>query len=151
MDILIIGSGGREHALAWKAAQSPLVETVYVAPGNAGTAHEPNMQNVDVDVGDIDGLKQFAMENDIGLTIVQGSFSGRLQRSLYDRLHFTGSINPGMSGGPALNAQGAVVGVNVARRAAAGESVHAGGLGKAITASAVIEEFGNLLAVGGEL
>jgi len=70
MDILIIGSGGREHALAWKAAQSPLVETVYVAPGNAGTAHEPNMQNVDVDVDDIDGLKQFAMENDIGLTIV---------------------------------------------------------------------------------
>ncbi len=70
MDILIIGSGGREHALAWKAAQSPLVDTVYVAPGNAGTAHEPNMQNVDIDVGDIDGLKQFAMENDIGLTIV---------------------------------------------------------------------------------
>jgi phosphoribosylamine--glycine ligase len=70
MNILVIGSGGREHALAWKAAQSPLVETVYVAPGNAGTAHEPNMQNVDVDVGDIDGLKQFAMENDIGLTIV---------------------------------------------------------------------------------
>ena len=70
MDILIIGSGGREHALAWKAAQSPLVETVYVAPGNAGTAHEPNMQNVDIDVDDIDGLKQFAMENDIGLTIV---------------------------------------------------------------------------------
>lgn len=50
---------------------------------------------------------------DIGLTIVQGSFSGRLQRSLYDRLHFTGSINPGMSGGPALDAQGSVVGVNV--------------------------------------
>ncbi len=70
MDILIIGSGGREHALAWKTAQSPLVDTVYVAPGNAGTAHEPNMQNVDIDVGDIDGLKQFAMENDIGLTIV---------------------------------------------------------------------------------
>jgi hypothetical protein len=50
---------------------------------------------------------------DIGLTIVEGSFSGRLQRSLYDRLHFTGSINPGMSGGPALDARGAVVGVNV--------------------------------------
>jgi phosphoribosylamine--glycine ligase len=70
MDILIIGSGGREHALAWKAAQSPLVDTVYVAPGNAGTAREPNMQNVDIGVDDIDGLKQFATAQDIGLTIV---------------------------------------------------------------------------------
>ena len=46
MNILIIGSGGREHALAWKAAQSARVETVYVAPGNAGTAHEANVENV---------------------------------------------------------------------------------------------------------
>ena len=46
MNILIIGSGGREHALAWKAAQSPLADTVYVAPGNAGTALETGMENV---------------------------------------------------------------------------------------------------------
>ena len=70
MNILIIGSGGREHALAWKAAQSPLADIVYVAPGNAGTAREPNMQNVDISVDDIDGLKRFALANDVGLTIV---------------------------------------------------------------------------------
>ena len=70
MDILIIGSGGREHALAWKAAQSPLADTVYVAPGNAGTAREPRMQNVDIPVEDIGALKRFATENEIGLTIV---------------------------------------------------------------------------------
>lgn len=70
MDILIIGSGGREHALAWKAAQSPLADTIYVAPGNAGTANEPNMQNVDIAVDDIKGLVQFALDKQIGLTIV---------------------------------------------------------------------------------
>jgi phosphoribosylamine--glycine ligase len=70
MDILIIGSGGREHALAWKAAQSPLSDTVYVAPGNAGTALEPGLENVDIEVGDIEGLKQFARDKGIGLTIV---------------------------------------------------------------------------------
>lgn len=48
MNILIIGNGGREHALAWKAAQSPLADTVYVAPGNAGTALESNLTNVDI-------------------------------------------------------------------------------------------------------
>jgi phosphoribosylamine--glycine ligase len=70
MNILVIGSGGREHALAWKAAQSPLASMVYVAPGNAGTATENNMQNVDINAEDIDALLSFAMENDIGLTIV---------------------------------------------------------------------------------
>ena len=70
MKVLIVGGGGREHALAWKAAQSERVETVYVAPGNAGTAHENKMQNVDIDAEDIDALKAFALANDIGLTIV---------------------------------------------------------------------------------
>jgi phosphoribosylamine--glycine ligase len=70
MKILIVGGGGREHALAWKAAQSANVETVYVAPGNAGTAHENRMQNVGIDAEDIDALKSFALDNDIGLTIV---------------------------------------------------------------------------------
>ncbi|WP_447527176.1 phosphoribosylamine--glycine ligase [Morganella morganii] len=70
MNILIIGNGGREHALAWKAAQSPLAKTVYVAPGNAGTAQEPNLTNVDISATDIDGLVAFARTNNIGLTIV---------------------------------------------------------------------------------
>ncbi|EPF5872161.1 phosphoribosylamine--glycine ligase [Morganella morganii] len=70
MNILIIGNGGREHALAWKAAQSPLVKNVYVAPGNAGTAQEPNLTNVDISATDIDGLVAFARTNNIGLTIV---------------------------------------------------------------------------------
>jgi phosphoribosylamine--glycine ligase len=70
MKILVIGSGGREHALAWKALQSPLVEKVFVAPGNAGTAIEENIENVAIDVLDFDALEAFAKENDIGLTIV---------------------------------------------------------------------------------
>ena len=70
MKVLVIGGGGREHALAWKAAQSPSVEKVFVAPGNAGTAREADMENVAIDVEDIDALKSFALDNDIGLTIV---------------------------------------------------------------------------------
>ncbi|MDE9459419.1 phosphoribosylamine--glycine ligase [Xenorhabdus bovienii] len=70
MNILIIGSGGREHALAWKAAQSPLADKVYVAPGNAGTALEANLENIDIDATDIAGLLAFAQSQNIGLTIV---------------------------------------------------------------------------------
>jgi len=70
MNILIVGGGGREHALAWKAAQSENVDTVYVAPGNAGTAHESRMQNINIDAEDIAALKSFALEHDIDLTIV---------------------------------------------------------------------------------
>src|SRR5690554_3060252 len=70
MDILGIGSGGREHALAWKAAQSPQADKVFVAPGNAGTAREPNLENVNLDVMDLDGLVNFAEQNNVGLTIV---------------------------------------------------------------------------------
>ena len=70
MKVLVIGSGGREHALAWKALQSPLVEKVFVAPGNAGTAREAGMENVALDVMDFDGLQKFAEDNAIGLTIV---------------------------------------------------------------------------------
>ncbi len=70
MNVLIIGGGGREHALAWKAAQSANVETVYVAPGNAGTATEPGVENVDLDVMDFHGLADFASNNTVGLTIV---------------------------------------------------------------------------------
>ena len=70
MKVLIIGSGGREHALAWKVAQSDKVDTVYVAPGNAGTALEPGVENVDIDVLAIKELVNFAKENQVELTIV---------------------------------------------------------------------------------
>ncbi len=70
MNILIIGSGGREHALAWKCTQGAGVETVYVAPGNAGTALETNVENIAIDGGDFAGLAQFAKANNVGLTIV---------------------------------------------------------------------------------
>lgn len=70
MNILIIGNGGREHALAWKAAQSPLATKVFVAPGNAGTALEPTLENVAIEVTDIPGLLAFAQRENIDLTIV---------------------------------------------------------------------------------
>ena len=70
MNILVIGNGGREHSLAWKAAQSANVEKVFVAPGNAGTAMEKNLQNLDLDPMDFAALAEFASSNDIGLTIV---------------------------------------------------------------------------------
>lgn len=70
MNVLIIGSGGREHALAWKAAQSSQAERVFVAPGNAGTELESNIENVNIAIDDIAGLVEFAKQNDIGLTIV---------------------------------------------------------------------------------
>jgi len=70
MNVLVIGGGGREHALAWKAAQSDAVQTVFVAPGNAGTATEAGIENVAIAADDIDGLLAFAQEKQIGLTIV---------------------------------------------------------------------------------
>ncbi|MEJ2105957.1 MAG: phosphoribosylamine--glycine ligase [Acidiferrobacteraceae bacterium] len=68
--ILIVGGGGREHALAWKVARSATVEAVYVAPGNAGTAREPGLENVPIAVDDIDALLAFAGKQGIDLTIV---------------------------------------------------------------------------------
>ncbi|QAB14670.1 phosphoribosylamine--glycine ligase [Hydrogenovibrio thermophilus] len=70
MNVLVIGSGGREHALAWKTAQSENVETVFVAPGNAGTALEPKLKNVAIAVEDLPGLVDFAQNNQVELTIV---------------------------------------------------------------------------------
>ena len=70
MKVLVIGGGGREHALAWKAAQSPQVSEVLVAPGNAGTALEPGVRNVDIPADDIDGLLAMARDQQVGLTIV---------------------------------------------------------------------------------
>ncbi len=70
MKVLIIGGGGREHALAWKVAQSSRVDHVYVAPGNAGSALEPMVENVAISAEDIDGLLAFAQREHIELTIV---------------------------------------------------------------------------------
>jgi len=70
MQVLVIGSGGREHALAWKLAQSPDVSTVYVAPGNAGTALEPSIENINIAIDDFDALSNFAQQHAIDLTVV---------------------------------------------------------------------------------
>ncbi|MEJ2450155.1 MAG: phosphoribosylamine--glycine ligase [Gammaproteobacteria bacterium] len=70
MNVLIVGGGGREHALAWKAAQSERVNKVYVAPGNAGTATEAKMENVPIGADDIAALIHFAREAQIDLTLI---------------------------------------------------------------------------------
>ncbi len=70
MNVLIVGGGGREHALAWKIAQSPLVHKVFVAPGNAGTALEPGVENIPIEADDLIALRYFALEHGVTLTIV---------------------------------------------------------------------------------
>ena len=70
MKTMVIGSGGREHALAWKIAQSARVEKVFVCPGNAGTAREDKAENIDIGASDIDSLIKFATSENIELTIV---------------------------------------------------------------------------------
>ncbi|WP_334321771.1 phosphoribosylamine--glycine ligase [Gilliamella apicola] len=70
MKVLVIGNGGREHALAWKIAQSPLVSKVFVAPGNAGTALESGLENINIKATDVSGLLSFAQQEQIDLTIV---------------------------------------------------------------------------------
>lgn len=70
MKVMVIGGGGREHALAWKASQSPLVSKVFVAPGNAGTAREEQLTNIAIAADDIEGLKAFALSEQVDLTIV---------------------------------------------------------------------------------
>jgi phosphoribosylamine--glycine ligase len=70
MKVLVVGSGGREHALAWRVAQSPQVESVFVAPGNAGTMLEDSLTNIPLDSDDIEALLSFAHENKIDLTII---------------------------------------------------------------------------------
>jgi phosphoribosylamine--glycine ligase len=70
MKVLIVGSGGREHALAWKCAQSPKVSEVLVAPGNGGTATEPRVRNVEVAAEDVAGLLALAKQEHVGLTLI---------------------------------------------------------------------------------
>jgi phosphoribosylamine--glycine ligase len=88
MKILIVGGGGREHALAWKCAQSPRVREVLVAPGNAGTALEPKVRNAGVAADDLDGLLALAVREDIGLTIVGPE--GPLVAGIVDRFTAAG-------------------------------------------------------------
>ena len=68
MNVLVIGGGGREHALAWKLAQSPKVQNIYVAPGNGGTDLDPRLENVNIT--DIHALSAWAVANKIVLTVV---------------------------------------------------------------------------------
>tara|TARA_Y100001970_G_scaffold149329_1_gene183235 strand:- start:41148 stop:42428 length:1281 start_codon:yes stop_codon:yes gene_type:complete len=70
INVLIVGSGGREHAFTWKASQSDLVEKIFVAPGNAGTALEPKAENIDIGASDIDALVSFSKKGNIDLVIV---------------------------------------------------------------------------------
>jgi phosphoribosylamine--glycine ligase len=88
VNVLIIGSGGREHALAWKCAQSKDVQEVFVAPGNAGTERERKVRNVDIAADDIDGLLSFASKKNIELTIVGPE--APLVAGIVDRFNDTG-------------------------------------------------------------
>jgi phosphoribosylamine--glycine ligase len=86
MNILLLGSGGREHALAWKIAQSPRVEKLYIAPGNAGTASSG--ENVDISPTDFEALKTFALERSVDMIVVGPE--DPLVKGIYD--FFTGDI-----------------------------------------------------------
>jgi phosphoribosylamine--glycine ligase len=88
MQILIVGGGGREHALAWKCAQSPRVQHVFVAPGNAGTALESKVSNLDIAADDIDALLRFSIEKDVELTIIGPE--GPLVAGIVDRFAAAG-------------------------------------------------------------
>ncbi len=88
MKLLVIGSGGREHALAWKLAQSPRVATVLVAPGNAGTAREPKCRNVAIAANDIDALLELAIIESVDLTVVGPE--GPLVAGIVDRFRHAG-------------------------------------------------------------
>jgi phosphoribosylamine--glycine ligase len=88
MKVLIVGGGGREHALAWKCAQSPRVRHVFVAPGNAGTAAEPRVTNVAIPADDLDALLEFAVREDVALTIVGPE--GPLVAGIVDRFTSAG-------------------------------------------------------------
>ncbi|MBX2857071.1 MAG: phosphoribosylamine--glycine ligase [Cellvibrionaceae bacterium] len=99
MNLLVIGSGGREHALAWKAAQSKEVSQVYVAPGNAGTAREAKIKNIALDVMAFDQLIDFAISQQIALTIVGPE--APLVAGIVDRFNAAGLACLGPSQGAA--------------------------------------------------
>ncbi|MBS1270017.1 MAG: Phosphoribosylamine--glycine ligase [Gammaproteobacteria bacterium] len=84
MNVLVVGGGGREHALAWKLAQSPRADRVFVAPGNAGTNGEQKVENVDIAATDIPALVEFAKNHKVGLTVIgpEASLVGGVADSL---------------------------------------------------------------------
>ena len=88
MKILIVGGGGREHALAWKIAQSPRVQEIIVAPGNAGTALEPKVRNADIAADDTDGLLALAAREQVDLTVIGPE--GPLVAGIVDRFSAAG-------------------------------------------------------------
>lgn len=88
MKVLVVGSGGREHALAWKLAQSPRVTEVLVAPGNAGTAREPKIRNLPIAAEDLDALVYYAQEQEIDLTVVGPE--APLSKGIVDRFRAAG-------------------------------------------------------------
>jgi len=88
MKVLVVGSGGREHALAWKLAQSPRVSQVLVAPGNAGTARESKMRNLPIAAEDIDALVYYAQEQNVDLTVVGPE--APLSKGIVDRFRAAG-------------------------------------------------------------
>lgn len=88
MKVLVVGSGGREHALAWKLAQSPRVTEVLVAPGNAGTAREPKMRNLPIAAEDLDALVYYAQEQEIDLTVIGPE--APLSKGIVDRFRAAG-------------------------------------------------------------
>jgi phosphoribosylamine---glycine ligase len=88
MKILVVGGGGREHALAWKLAQSPKVTDILVAPGNAGTATEAKCRNVAVSATDVESLLKLALEEDVALTVVGPE--GPLVRGVVDLFRAAG-------------------------------------------------------------
>src|SRR3989449_6607938 len=81
MKLLVIGSGGREHAIAWRLAQSPRVQKVFVAPGNGGTAREAGLENVAISA--IDKLAEFALAENIYLTVRSEEHTSELQSRLH--------------------------------------------------------------------
>ena len=88
MKVLVVGSGGREHALAWKFAQSERVETVFVAPGNAGSALEQGVKNIEIGSTDVEGLVHFAEREGIGITVIGPE--GPLDMGIVDRFREAG-------------------------------------------------------------
>ena len=88
MKVLVVGSGGREHALAWKFAQSERVETVFVAPGNAGSALEQGVKNIEIGSTDVEGLVNFAEREGIGITVIGPE--GPLDMGIVDRFREAG-------------------------------------------------------------
>ena len=88
MKVLVVGSGGREHALAWKFAQSERVETVFVAPGNAGSALEQGIKNIEIGSTDVEGLVKFAGREGVGITVIGPE--GPLDMGIVDRFREAG-------------------------------------------------------------